>query len=107
VLPSDATTVPAPALLPDDITPAMEKAHAEAVAWTASNLRQIIKARLTKMELTLMRRLKLDEKSAEHLETLFHFKPGDLVLRRTKVLGKLASKAEGPYVVVKIGGSFH
>ena len=54
-----------------------------------------------------MRRLKLDEKSAEHLETLFHFKPGDLVLRRTKVLGKLASKAEGPYVVVKIGGSFH
>ena len=51
--------------------------------------------------------MKLDEKSAEHLETLFHFKPGDLVLRRTKVLGKLASKAEGPYIVVKIGGSFH
>ena len=54
VLPSDATTVPAPALLPDDVTPVQEKAYAEAVARTASFLHQIIKARLMKMELTLM-----------------------------------------------------
>ena len=35
-----------------------------------------------------------------------HYRPGDLVLRRRKVAGKLATRAEGPYEVIKVGRSF-
>lgn len=35
-----------------------------------------------------------------------HFKPGDKVLRRRKVTGKLAARAQGPYEVIKVRGSF-
>ena len=40
------------------------------------------------------------------METLIHFRLGDLVLRRRKVVGKLAARAQGPYQVIKVGGSF-
>jgi hypothetical protein len=41
----------------------------------------------------------------ENVETLFHYRVGDLVLRRRKVLGKIAPRAEGPYKIIKIGGA--
>ena len=43
----------------------------------------------------------------DDIETLFFFRPGDLVLRRRKVLSKIATKAERPYQVVKISGTYH
>ena len=42
----------------------------------------------------------------ENLETLFHFRKGDKVLRRQKVVGKIASRADGPYLVDKVEGQF-
>jgi hypothetical protein len=50
--------------------------------------------------------LRKEERSAEYMETIFHFKVGDLVLRRRKIMGKIKAKADGPYKVVKVGGSF-
>jgi hypothetical protein len=40
----------------------------------------------------------------EHPTTVFHFTPGQLVLRRVKRLGKIAPKADGPYRVVAVKG---
>ena len=34
------------------------------------------------------------------------FKVGDKVLRRRKVLSKIAPKAEGPYEVVQVSGTY-
>ena len=38
--------------------------------------------------------------------TFFHFHPTQLVLRRTKTIGKLYPKAEGPYRVIKVSGRY-
>lgn len=73
---------------------------------TAGMVRKLCKMRLTRLELALHRCLRSAERSAENLETLFHFSPGDQVLRRRKALGKLEAKAEGPFEVVRVGGQF-
>jgi hypothetical protein len=72
----------------------------------ANTIRKLANLRMSKLELALHRRLRREEKSTENMETLFHFRVGDEVMRRRKVLGKIAPKAEGPYKVIKVGGSF-
>ena len=38
--------------------------------------------------------------------TFFHFHPTQLVLRRTKTIGKLYPKVEGPYRVTEVSGRY-
>lgn len=61
---------------------------------------------MAKLEAKLRRKLTKAELQEIDMDTLFHYKVGDLVLRRRKALGKLESRAEGPYRVVAVGGSF-
>ena len=44
------------------------------------------------------------EKKAIYPTTMYHFEPGQLILRRVKRLTKITPKALGPYVVLKVGG---
>ena len=46
------------------------------------------------------------EKKAVYPTIMYHFEPGQLVLRRVKRLTKITPKAIGPYVVLKVGGQF-
>ena len=46
------------------------------------------------------------EKKAVYPTTMYHFKPGQLVLRRVKRLTKITPRAIGPYIVLKVGGQF-
>ena len=41
-----------------------------------------------------------------HPTTFFHFHPTQLVLRRSKTIGKLYPKADGPYRVTKVSGQY-
>ena len=58
-----------------------------------AEVRSIMKLRLTWLELRLQCKLRREERTAVHLDTLVHYRPGDLVLRRRKVTGKLAARA--------------
>ena len=71
-----------------------------------AEVRTIMKLRLTRLELRLQRKLRREERTVVHFDTLIHYQPGDLVLRCRKVTGKLAARAQGPYQVVKVSGSF-
>ena len=42
----------------------------------------------------------------ENLDTLFHFAPGDQVLRQRRVLEKLGAKAKGPFEDFRVTGKF-
>ena len=46
------------------------------------------------------------EQKAENMETLFLFNVGDKVLRRRKTVSKIAPRAQGPFEVVKVGGTY-
>ena len=53
-----------------------------------------------------MRRLRQQEGKQENIETLFMFSKGDKVLRRRKVVSKIAPKAEGPFEVIGVSGTY-
>ena len=53
--------------------------------------------RLSKRDEALTRRMLQTEEAYKHLSTIFEYEPGQLVLVRTKRLGKLKTRAEGPY----------
>ena len=107
VLPSDLTEVPPPPAPPEGkVTAQQERDYAEGVARTVREVRRIAKLRLARSELRLRQRLRRMEGQAEEPLTLFHFGVGDKVLQRQKTISKLAAKAEGPFLVVRVGGNY-
>ena len=67
---------------------------------------RIAKLRLARRELRLRQRLRKLEGQAEEPLTLFHFGVGEQVLRRRKVIGKLAARAEGPFIITRVSGTY-
>ena len=65
-----------------------------------------MKTRMLKQEAQLKKNLSTLEKGEVDLDTLFHFRAGDKVLRCRKVVSKLDSRAEGPFVVLGVTGLF-
>jgi hypothetical protein len=103
ILPSDVSSYPM-AMPEGEVSAAVEEAYINSVVKVAIEVRKVVKARHANLEIKLQRKLLRQEANIEHLETLFHFKPGDKVLRRRKVVGKIAPKSEGVYTVVKVAG---
>lgn len=66
------------AVLPEgDVTAAQEEHYVRQLLMTVAAIRKVAQARMTKLELQLHRRLRQQEKSSEHIETLFHYREGD------------------------------
>ena len=95
----EATTFP-------ELTAEQEQLYADWVHQRAITLYQLVLTRRTKAYTRLLARFKRLEKSHQPLSTISIFKEGDLVLRRSRVMGKLQAKADGPYRVLKVAGQF-
>ena len=68
---------------------AEEAAYVDKLRQVIHRVRLVVKTRLAKLEAKLRRKLTKAELQEIDVETLFHYKVGDLVLRCRKALGKL------------------
>lgn len=65
-------------VLPEgEVTAAQEKDYVNQLLQVVAAVRRVAQARMTKLELQLHRRLRQQEKSNEHTDTLFHYRIGD------------------------------
>ena len=90
----------------EDATPYEEQEYVQKMVKTLQSIRDIARLRLTDLEIKLRERMLKNEASTENMHTMFHFKVGDLVLRRAKNIGKTKARAQGPYRVMKITGRY-
>ena len=81
--------------------------YAGRVLSKAHELCNIAMNRLLKNDQAVRRRLLAREKKYAYPTTLFFFEVGQLVLRRRKRVGKLATHSDGPYRVMKVVGKFN
>ena len=98
------TQLPGLADAPDDPTPDSEEQFVEELFGLASRIREDTKERLEKRDRLTRAALRRRSMAGEYPTTMFHFRVGQLVLRRARHLGKLSPKAEGPYRVVAVKG---
>jgi hypothetical protein len=67
-------------------------------------IRDETSSRLKKRDRLVRAALRRRAQRGEYPTTLFHFRVGELVMRRCKRIGKLAPKADGPYRVEGVRG---
>lgn len=70
----------------------------------AQRIREATTARLLKRDRLTRAAMRQRAMAGEYPATMFHFRVGQLVMRRSRHLGKLVPKADGPYRVVTVGG---
>ena len=92
--------------LPAQPTPRQEETYFAAMAARVEDLAALGGERIAKLEQRIRSQTRAREKHLVQPTMLFHFEPGQLVSRRTRVFSKLDPRSAGPYRVKDVTGLY-
>ena len=92
--------------LPKDPSPTEEEEYYRAFSARAQDLADAGGRHIKEIKARIRETMRCTEKTQVSPTQLFHFIPGQLVMRRHQNFSKLDPRASGPYTVLKVSGTY-